>query len=98
MNKADHDKRMIEQSKRIEAEYKKRLMSERGKKLTPRQQDVYELIGRFPNITKKQLRMLMGIGRSSVDDHLSVLQSKGMIIAKSGDKGLLMFRQKNNAN
>ena len=94
LDKAEHEKRMIEQSKKIEEEYQKKLQAERGSKLTPRQQEAYDIIGRFPDITKKQIRMLMGVGRSAVDDHISILQLKGMITATSGVRGALSFRQK----
>lgn len=93
MDKHEHDKRMIEQSKKIEEEYQTRLLKERGAKLSPRQQETYDIIGRFPDITKKQIRMLMGVGRSAVDDHISILQIKGMITAKAGVRGALSFRQ-----
>ncbi len=92
MDRKSHDKRMIEESRKIEKAHEKQLISNRGKKLTPRQTEILETISDHPDIGNKELCMLMGITISTLKDHVSLLQFRGLITFKSGFRGLKSYR------
>ncbi len=83
---------MIEQSKKIQEAHEKRLLLNRGKKLTPKQIECLEIISEQPDIGNKELMMLMGITKSTLKDHLVPLQIRGLITFKSGFRGLKSYR------
>ena len=83
---------MIEQSKKIQEAHDIQILENRGKKLTPRQVEILELIAENPDIGNKELCMLLGITLSTLKEHTSPLQFRGLITFKSGFRGLKSYR------
>ncbi len=98
MDRATHDKLMIEQSKKIQEAHDRQILENRGKTLTPRQIELLETIERFPDIGNKDLTMLMGITMSTLKEHVYCLQTRGLITFKSGFRGLKSYRISKTSN
>ena len=98
MNKTDHDREMIEQSKKIERAYEMRLLSGRGKKLTVKQQEMYDLVKEFPDITSKQIKFVMNITKSTFSEHMEALTIRGRVSSKTGNKGLKSYKVTKKSN
>ena len=94
MDRTAHDKRMIAQSKKIDEAYKKNLLVNKSNKLTVKQQELYDLIGRFPDITSKQIKFCLGITRSTLGEHMENLELRGLVLSKSGTYGMKHYSQK----
>lgn len=92
MDKIQHDKRMIEQSKKIQEAYEKKLLSGRGKKLTPRQINVLETIEANPDVTNKELMIILGITRSTLKEHIESLTIRDLVKFRTGIRGLKNYR------
>ncbi len=83
---------MIEASRKIEKAHEKKLLTNRGMKITPKQIECLELIEQFPDIGNKELMMILGITKSTLKDHLLPLQIRDLISFKSGFRGLKSYR------
>ena len=92
MDRRSHDRRMIEESRKIEKAHDKKLQINRGRKLTGKQIECLEIISDQPDIGNKELMMLLGITISTLKDHLVPLQIRGLITYKSGFRGLKSYR------
>lgn len=92
MDRKTHDKRMIEQSRKIQRAHERQSLSKKGKLITPKQIEILKTIEEFPDVGNKELMVIMGITISTLKDHLVALQIRDLIKFKSGFRGLKSYR------